>query len=106
MFAGIILSHSGSHGASGYKYKISFMTFVVPMEGNIKMHVLRCAIMQFCPYVPTFWRNLLMKVRGSSKAFIPVCETTHNGLPDDQNLVHNFLTSSVFVGQVKPELLS
>jgi hypothetical protein len=47
-----------------------------------------------------------MKVRGLSKTFIPVCETTHNGLPDDHNLVRNFLTSSLFVGQVEPELLS
>jgi len=46
-----------------------------------------------------------MKVRGMSKIFTPVCDTTHNGLPDDQNLVHNFLTSSVFVGQVKSKLL-
>ena len=106
VFTGLILSHSGSYAASGYKYRISCMTFIVPMAGNIKTHVLGCDIMQFCPYVPTIWNNLLLKVRGSSQTFIPVCETTHNGLPDDHNLIHNFLTSSLFVGQVKPELMS
>jgi hypothetical protein len=35
MFASLLLSHSGNHAASGYKYRIPYMTFVVPMAGNI-----------------------------------------------------------------------
>jgi hypothetical protein len=47
-----------------------------------------------------------MKIRGSSKTLVPICETTQNCVPDDHNLMHNFLISSVFAGQVKPEPLS
>jgi hypothetical protein len=46
-----------------------------------------------------------MKVRGYPITFVPICETTQNGLPNDHILMHNFLTSSVYVGQVKPEPL-
>jgi hypothetical protein len=42
MFASLLLSHTGSHAASGYKYRIPCMTFVVPLAGNIKIHVLGC----------------------------------------------------------------
>jgi hypothetical protein len=54
MFASLLLSHSGSHAASGYKYRIPYVTFVVPMAGNIKILVLGCTFMQFCPYVQHF----------------------------------------------------
>jgi hypothetical protein len=47
-----------------------------------------------------------MNVGGSWKTLVPICETTQNCLPDDHNLTHNSLTSTVVAGQVKPEPLS
>lgn len=47
-----------------------------------------------------------MTVAGSSKILLTMQETTHICIPNNHDLTYNFLTSSVFACQMKPEPLS